>query len=133
MMKLGDILFDLLIDVPKNRVFIDLYGYFSFEHIKEFVDHLNQLTDAFQPNTCSILVMENRLAPISQDNLTYMQKATEILLPWADKIAVVNSNRTLTHIQMKRIVAEVSKVINVNDNVKRFKTKNDALKYLNWV
>ena len=123
-------MYNFMIDIVRNMVYVELSGSLSFEQIMQYVDDLTYLKDKFDAKMYSLLVMANRLDPLSQDNLPHFQKATELALSWADKIAVVNGNRTLTLFQVKRIEESARKVICTDTKIMRFKTKKDALIYL---
>ncbi len=123
-------MYSLMIDVVKEMVYIELSGYLAYEEIVKYVNDLKKLTLQFESKIYSMLVISNRLDPISQYNLPHLQKAVELALSWAGDIAVVNGNRTITLFQMKRIEAEARKITNSDTKIMRFKTRNDALRYL---
>ncbi len=123
-------MYNFMIDIVRNTVYVELSGYLSFEQIMQYVDDLNYLKDKFEPRMYSMLVMANRLDPLAQENLPHFQKATELALSWANRIAVVNGNRTLTLFQLKRIESSARKVICTDTKIMRFKTKKDALIFL---
>ena len=126
-------MYSLMIDIVKERIYIELSGNLTLEEIERYVDDLYKLTRKFEPQTYSMLIMTNRLDPLSQNNLPHFQKAVELALIWAGDIAVVNGNRTITLFQMKKIEAEARKITKSDTKIMRFKTRNDALKYLNRV
>ena len=123
-------MYNLIIDVVNKIEFIELLGSLAYDQIKSYVSDLHKITDRHETKLYSMLIMANRLDPLSQNNLPHFQEAIEIALSWADKIAVVNGNRTLTLIQMKRIESEARKLVNTDIKIMRYKSKNDALKYI---
>ncbi|MDF2544432.1 MAG: hypothetical protein K0S47_4150 [Herbinix sp.] len=120
----------IIVDVLSEIVFIELSRNFQTESIKDYVADLNKLTVRFDARTYSMLILADRLDPLSQESIPEFQKVIEIALTWSKKIAVVHGNRTLTLMQMKRIEAEARKKTNSEIKVMRFITKYDAIQYL---
>lgn len=123
-------MYNFMVDIVREIVFIELSGSLSIEQIKEYVNDIHQLTLKFESKRYSMLILANRLDPISQYAIPHFRKAIEKALAWANKIAVVNGNRTITLIQMKRIEAEARAIIHSDTKIMRFKTKKEALIYL---
>jgi hypothetical protein len=119
------------LDVINKIIYIEASGSISLENIKKAVVELRNLIDKLDQGQYSMLFLEQRLDPFSQDSLPAMKKALELVLGWAKKIAVVSGNRTVTKMQVKRIEAEVRKEVNVSIPIMRFQTINEAMNYIN--
>ncbi len=123
-------MYNLMIDMVKDMVIIELSGSLSKEQIDEYVFALQKVTNKYESKIFSIIILANRLHPIAQQNIPNFERAAEILLSWANKIAVVNGNRTLTLYQMKRIETEVRKKLNADTPVMRFRTRKEAFNFM---
>lgn len=119
------------LDVINKIIYIEASGSISMEEIRTAIANLSIIFDKFDRRQYSMLFLEQRLDPLSQDSLPDVKKALGFVLGWAKKIAVVNSNRTVTKMQMKRIEAEVRKDVNSNIPIMRFQTIKEAMNYIN--
>lgn len=119
------------LDVINKIIYIEASGSISGEEIKNAISNLSIILDKFDRRQYSILFFEQRLDPFSQEHLPEIRNALGVVLGWAKKIAVVNSTRTVTKMQVKRIEAEVRKVVSSNIPIMRFQTLNEAMNYIN--
>lgn len=123
-------MYNLMVDVVNDLVIIELYGSLSEQEINAYVEDLQKITKKYESKLYSILIIANRLHPLSQKNIPNFKRATQLVLIWAKSIAVVNGNRTLTLYQMKRIVAEVREQSKLETPLIRFRTRKEAMEYI---
>ncbi len=119
------------LDVIKKIIFIEASGSISLEEIKKGLADLSNLIYKLDRRQYSMLFLEQRLDPFSQECLEVTQKALILVLEWAKKIAVVYGNRTVTKMQAKRVEAEARKEVISNIPIMRFRTIDEAMKYIN--
>ena len=121
------------LDVINKIICIEVSGSMSLKEINEFIIDLYDWVNKFQKKQYSMLIMAQRLDPLSQDNLPVFEKVLEIALIWANEIVFVYGNRTVTRMQLSRIEAEVRKKINSNTPIIRFQYIHEAENYLNRI
>lgn len=121
------------LDVINKIICIDVSGSMSSKELNKFIVDINDLVIKFEQKQYSMLIMAQRLDPLSQDNLPVLQQVAEIALQWADKIVIVNGNRTVTRMQLSRIVNEARKRIKSNTPIVKFHVINEAVNYLNRI
>lgn len=119
------------LDVVNKIFYIEASGSISSEDIKSAVADLKNLIDKLDRRQYSMLFLEQGLDPFSQDSLPAIQKALELVLDWAKKIAVVSGNRKVTQMQVKRIESEARKELNISIPIMRFRSVDEALNYIN--
>jgi hypothetical protein len=105
----------------------------SSKEINNFIVDINDLVSKFVQRQYSMLMMAQRLDPLSQDNIPVFQQVLEIALKWANKVVIVNGNRTVTRMQLSRIETEARKRINSNTPIVNFHVINEAVNYLNRI
>ena len=119
------------IDVINKIIFIEVSGSISVVDIRSVVAYMCDLFDKFDRGQYSMLFLEQRLDPFPQDCLPYIKKASERMLGWAKKIAIVTSNRTVSKMQMKRIEADIRIEVNSDTPIMKFQTIKEAMNYIN--
>jgi hypothetical protein len=112
-------------------MYIEASGSVSAMDIRNAVADLSKVFDKSDRGQYSMLFLEQRLDPLPQDSLPDLKKAMKLVFGWAKKIAVVNSCRTVTKMQVKRIEAEVRKDVYSDIPIMRFQTLKDAMNYIN--
>ncbi len=119
------------LDVINKIVYIEVSGSVSATDIRNAVSELSKVFHKSDRRLYSMLFLEQRLDPLPQDSLPDLKKAMKLSLGWAKKIAVVNSCRTVTKMQVRRIEAEVRKKVHSDIPIMRFQTLKDAMNYIN--
>lgn len=118
------------LDVINKIIYIEASGSISVMDIRNAVADLSKVFDKSNRGHYSMLLLEQRLDPFPQDSLPDLKEALKLVLGWAKKIAVVNSCRTVTKMQVKRIEAEVRKEVYSDIPIMRFQTLKDAMNYI---
>lgn len=119
------------IDDINKIICIELSESMSWKEINNFIVDINNLVIMFPQKQYKVLVMTQRLDPLSQDNIPVFQQAVEIALKWAKEIVIVKGNRTVTRMQLSRIESEAIKITNSSTPITRFQYINEAVNYLN--
>jgi hypothetical protein len=105
----------------------------SSKEIYNFIVDINDLVNKFHQGQYSMLIMAQRLDPLSQGNIPLFQQVMETALKWADKVVIVNGNRTVTRMQLSRIEIEARNKINSNTPIIKFHVITEAVNYLNRI
>jgi hypothetical protein len=103
------------------------------KEINNFIFDIDDLVSKFVQRQYSMLIMAQRLDPLSQDNIPVFQQLLVIALKWANKVVFVNGNRTVTRMQLSRIETEARRRTNSNTPIVKFNLINEALNYLNRI
>jgi hypothetical protein len=119
------------LDANNKVIYIELSGSISLEEINACINDLRNLASNHSQRMYSILFITQKLDPFSQVNLPAIQHAFEIALNWANKIAFVYGNRTITRMQLRRIESYAREKLNSDTPVLRTTVLNDAMTYLN--
>lgn len=118
------------LDVINKIICIELSGSISLNEINTYLAEIKDLVNKFERGRYSMLILAQRLDPFAQNCLPVVQQITEIILNWAHKIAVVNGNRTLTKMQLRRTETEARKKVSSDTPIMRFQVINEAMNYL---
>ena len=118
------------VDEINKIIHIDISGFLKKDEILAFANDKRELFKQYNQNEYSLLIDAQRLDAISQDSVQYYQEAMETGLNWAKKIAVVNGNRMVTRMQMKRIESTARQDSEEKIAIMRFKTIAEALRYI---
>jgi hypothetical protein len=102
----------------------------SLTEINNFIVDINDLVNKFVQREYSMLIIAQRLDPLSQDNIPVFLQVAEIALKWANRIAIVYGNRTVTRMQLSRIATEARERLNSNTPIVSFQVINEAVNYL---
>jgi hypothetical protein len=121
------------LDVINKIIYIEVSGSMSMKEINNFLVDIKDLVNRFRQRQYSMLIMAQRLDPLSQNNIPLFQQVIEIALNWADKVVIVNGNRTVTRMQLSRIEAEARNRTSSNTPIVRFHVINEAVNYLNRI
>lgn len=121
------------LDNNKKIICIDISGSMSLDEIYSFINEFSDLVSKFNQRQFSILILANRLDPISQDNVVVFQQIIEIAHIWANKIAVVYGNRIITKMQLTRIESEIRNKLNSDTPLKGFYIISEAMNYLSKI
>lgn len=118
------------LDVVNNIVFIELAGSLQENEVSSYLYDLETLMGKFGTKELSIVVLAQRLDPLSQDIKIKFQKAIQIVINNAKKVAVVHGNRFMTKSQMKLIEQKVREVTDSDTKIARFSNRKDAMDYI---
>jgi hypothetical protein len=121
------------LDVINKIICIEVSGSMTLDEIHSSINDFSDLVSKFQQRQYSMLILAQRLDPISQDNLPVFQCLIELALTWAERIAVVNGNRTITKMQLKRIESDIRNKLKSDTPLKRFHIIAEAMNYLDRV
>lgn len=121
------------LDVINKIICIEVSGSMSMKEINNFIFDIDDLVSKFVQRQYSMLIMAQRLDPLSQDNIPVFQQLLVIALKWANKVVFVNGNRTVTRMQLSRIETEARRRTNSNTPIVKFNLINEALNYLNRI
>lgn len=118
------------IDVNNKIIYIEVSGSMSLQEIISFIDDICDLVNKFGQRQYSMLIAAQRLDPLSQDKLPVVQQVAELALQWADKIALVYGNRTITRMQLSKIVTGARRNTHSNTPIASFQVINKAVDFL---
>jgi hypothetical protein len=121
------------LDIIYKIICIEISGSITIDEINTYIKEIGELVNIFRPNQYSMLLSVRRLDPFPQDSLPIVQKAFELSLNWAKKIAIVNGNRIITKIQLERIVSTSRENIKSDIQILQFHTIREAMNYLNKI
>ncbi len=121
------------LDVISKIIYVEISGSMSSAEIDAYVTELSNLVYKFDKRQYSMLFLCQRLDPFSQDNIQAIQKATELIIDWAKKAAVVCGNRIVTKMQLKRVETEARKNVTSSTPIMGFRFISEALNYLNSI
>jgi CO dehydrogenase/acetyl-CoA synthase delta subunit len=118
------------VDEVNKIIHIEVSGFLERDEILAFVNDKRELFKQYFPKEYSLLIDAQRLDAISQDCIQLYQEVMEAGLDWAKKIAVVNGNRMVTQMQMKRIESSAKQKDETKIAIMRFKSIPEALRYI---
>jgi hypothetical protein len=118
------------VDEVNKIIHIEVSGFLKRDEILAFVNDKRELFKQYFPKEYSLLIDAQRLDAISQDCIQLYQEVMEVGLDWAKKIAVVNGNRMVTRMQMKRIESSAKQKDETKIAIMRFKSIPEALRYI---
>jgi hypothetical protein len=118
------------VDEVNKIIHIEVSGVLERDEILAFVNDKRELFKQYLPQEYSLLIDAQRLDAISQDCIQLYQEVMEVGLDWAKKIAVVNGNRMVTQMQMKRIESSAKQKYETKIAIMRFKSIPEALRYI---
>ena len=121
------------LDVINKIICIELSGSLTLNEINHFIVDIDDLVNKFRQGLYSMLIMAQRLDPLSQDNIPIFQHVLELALSNANKVVIVNDNRTLTRMQLARLEIEARKKTNSKIQIVIFHAINEAMNYLNRI
>ena len=118
------------IDVIRKYIIIEVSGHMTMNEVQEYVKDLTDTIYKYEDKELSMLIMAQRMDPLSQECLPTFKEAIRVTLTRIKKMAVVHT-RFVTQMQMRRIEEEVCGELKMNCMIRRFKTKREAMNYLN--
>jgi hypothetical protein len=121
------------LDVINKIICIEVSGSVSLKENNNLIIDIDDLVNKFPQKQYSMLFIVQRLDPFSQDNLPLSQQVAETALQWANKIAIVIGNRTVTGMQLSRIATEARRKTNSITPVVIFHVINEAVNFLNRI
>jgi ABC-type sugar transport system substrate-binding protein len=121
------------LDVINKIICIEVFGSVSLKENNNLIIDIDDLVKKFPQKQYSMLFIVQRLDPFSQDNLPLSQQVAETALQWANKIAIVIGNRTVTGMQLSRIATEARRKTNSITPVVIFHVINEAVNFLNRI
>lgn len=118
------------IDVIKKLLIVEISGRMPLEEVQVYINDLTATVKKFDEKELSMLILAQRMDPLPQECINLFKEAIILLLTSLKKVAVVHS-RFVTQMQMRRLEEEVKTENIIEGTIMRFKTKKDALQYLN--
>jgi hypothetical protein len=123
-------MFQIEVDKQKKLIQLRFSGQINPEHISINEEALMKELQQFEPGEVAVLVLAERMEPVSQENIPTITKAIYLLKAHARRIASVHKN-VITRMQMGRIEAEPWKEeYKELPSIQRFRTEKEALEYL---
>lgn len=122
-------MYSINIDKETKLVQVELSGFMNQEEVEAYAAEIISILDQLKTKEYSLYAQVGRLDPISQDSIPFLTEVTKKSLLQMKKIASVHS-RTLTRMQMQRIEAIARSAHNIENQILRFRTRGEAMSYL---
>lgn len=122
-------MYSVNVDKVRKIIKMEVSGFMKAEEAKSFIAETESAMKQFKSKEAVMLVKLEDMKPTSQDVLPILMAGLNDALSTVKKIASVHSS-ALTQMQMKRVEDEVHGSNKASGGIIRFKSEEDAIKYL---
>lgn len=115
------------VEVDKTNKIIktEVSGFVKIDEVNQLHSELQKAIMQFSPKEAMFIANMADYKPASPEVLPVMQKIQELVATSGKKVAVIHAS-AISQMQLKRVGEEA----HVNDKITRFKSEEEALKYL---
>lgn len=122
-------MYNIEVDMTKKLLSVEIKGIFDSDDLRAYITETHEIMKGFGHKEALILFVFSRMDPVTQENLHIMVQALSAEADRIKKIAKVEG-KVVTRMQMRRMVAEVNKMIGEDLAVDWFDNTQDAMRYL---
>lgn len=122
-------MYNITIDSEAKLIYIELSGFMDQKEVEASATEVISILSQLKDKEYSMYADLGRLDPIPQDSIPIVTEAFKKSLLQLKKIATVH-NRTVTRMQMRRIETSAKEGNNIENQILRFRTREEALSYL---